>query len=660
VLRGGLGFAQGEAGLGFNFDGTNDFVRVAASPTLDFGAGDGMTFECWLKPADISSAHDIVEWNNAAGGIGVHFHHSNPGIGGLGSLFANLVTTNGANHIFASSANLLTTNTFQHVAFTYNRTNGIAKIYRDGVVVASNNFGVLRLQTTYPLYMGARVSGGATSYYKGAMDEVAVYNQALTDTEVLSIVAAGSLGKTCTPPEILAQPQGKRVNPGTNVTFSATARGTAPLAYQWRLNGINLNGATNISLTLSNVQPSNAGNYSLRVSNFLGSATSSNASLKVDVVFAYGNGVLLTKTQANYGSPVTIELQNVYSNGIIFYTLDGSTPTLASAQYSGPFIVSHDAILRALGYSPDFFQSGEMDPVAISILPTYSLVATTAGGGAIALHPPGGSYLKNTVINLTATPASGWTFLQWLGDDTSTNATYSLVMTRNKSVRAVFGTTLSASVAGNGSVVLSPPGGVYPYGTTVLLSAIPQPGNYFGLWGNAASGSVNPYSFLVTNPTPMISSLFGSVGAGQAALTVVPVGNGQISVNPRANIYNVGQSVSVTASPDAGQTFLGWSGDAVGTQNPLSLSMNQSKVIYASFTEKPNLSVRAAYEGLKPEGFVLTLSGAFGAKYQIGASTNLTSWTSLTILTNTLGTAQYLDSGATNLNRRFYRATLLP
>jgi len=140
LLQGGLGFAPGESGQAFNCDGTNDYVSVPAAAPLDVGAGDGLTLECWLKPADTSSGHAIAEWNNGAGAIGVHFWHSNPGIGGLGALFANLVSTNGASHLIASASNLMATNAFQHVALTFNRTNGAARIFRNGSQVATPEF----------------------------------------------------------------------------------------------------------------------------------------------------------------------------------------------------------------------------------------------------------------------------------------------------------------------------------------------------------------------------------------------------------------------------------------------------------------------------------------------------------------------------------------
>ena len=82
-------------------------------------------------------------------------------------------------------------------------------------------------------------------------------------------------------PSILAQPGSQTVAPGGTATFSVTATGTAPLTYQWRKNGIAIPGATSATLTLSQVQTSDAGTYAVRVSNATGSVTSPGAVLLV-------------------------------------------------------------------------------------------------------------------------------------------------------------------------------------------------------------------------------------------------------------------------------------------------------------------------------------------------------------------------------------------
>ena len=659
TLHGSLGFATGESGQAFNFNGTNAYISVPSPSLLDVGASDGLTVECWLKPTDLTSGHPILEWNDHSGNVGVHLWHSDPQISGPGGVFANVTDTSGGSHIIASAANLITTNSFQHIAVTYSKATGEARLYRNAGAIAVQNLGTFRPQTTYDFYIGTRASGpGGGTLFSGLVDELAVYNRALSDSEVRSIYTAGSLGKTCIPPEILTQPQNQRVRPGTNIVVVADIRGTLPLSFQWRLNTTNISGATNSSLVINDVQPGDAGNYSLKITNALGSIISSNALLKVDVLFAFGNDQPLTNSQAIFGGPVSVQLQNVYTNGYVFYTLDGSIPTFTSSQYNGPFVVTNNVILRALGYSTDFFQSGQLDPVAILIVPTYSLRVSTAGGGIVTLDPPGGSYLGTTIVNLTATADSGWIFLQWLGDLTGTNPATSLTMTRNKSVSAVFGTILNTTAAGGGTVVVNPSNAVYPYGQVVRLTAIPDPGNYFGLWGNSATGNVNPLTFVITNANPTVSSLFGAVNSGQVALTIVPIGSGQIGASPRANVYSVNQMVTISGMPDSGQSFDGWGGDAGGTQNPLAVIMDKSKTIYANFTHNANLRVNGG--GLKPEGFIFTLTGDFGAVYQIQSTTNLSNWVNLVTLTNTYGTLQVADPGASNLNSQFYRSFLMP
>ena len=84
---------------------------------------------------------------------------------------------------------------------------------------------------------------------------------------------------------------------GATVILTVTAAGTAPLSFQWRLNGVNVPGATSATLTLSNVQTPNSGNYTVVVSNSAGSITSvPPAVLTVNAapsgtVVAWGNNV---------------------------------------------------------------------------------------------------------------------------------------------------------------------------------------------------------------------------------------------------------------------------------------------------------------------------------------------------------------------------------
>ena len=84
---------------------------------------------------------------------------------------------------------------------------------------------------------------------------------------------------TNVPSYITAQPQAVTTPVGSNATFTITAGGTTSLAYQWRLNGTNIAGATSSSYTRIGAQVIHAGNYSVVVTNASGSVTSSVASL---------------------------------------------------------------------------------------------------------------------------------------------------------------------------------------------------------------------------------------------------------------------------------------------------------------------------------------------------------------------------------------------
>jgi uncharacterized protein YdaL len=82
-------------------------------------------------------------------------------------------------------------------------------------------------------------------------------------------------------PTVIEDPQSATVPLGDSVTFSVVASGTGPLHYAWRQNGSLLAGATNSSLSLSNIHPVHAGAYSVDVRNDFGLTTSIDATLTV-------------------------------------------------------------------------------------------------------------------------------------------------------------------------------------------------------------------------------------------------------------------------------------------------------------------------------------------------------------------------------------------
>ena len=92
------------------------------------------------------------------------------------------------------------------------------------------------------------------------------------------------------PPQVTVQPVDQTdIVPGSEVSFSVTATGTAPLSYQWQKIGVdggsfNITGATTATLTITGVMESDEGDYRCVVSNAAGMVTSNTAMLTLGTV----------------------------------------------------------------------------------------------------------------------------------------------------------------------------------------------------------------------------------------------------------------------------------------------------------------------------------------------------------------------------------------
>ena len=208
ALYGGMSFAAGEAGQAFKFNGGSGYVEMPASASLDVGAGAGLTFECWIKPATVADAQPLVEWNSGAH-AGLHLWISQPPPygSGSGSIYVNLIDTTGAFHTLCTAAGMLNTNSFQHVALSYNKASGMTSLYYNGALVALGTLGSFSPQTSVPLYLGKRISDAPFVAFNGLMDEASLYSRALSAAEIQTLYNADGAGKclnrasTCaTPP----------------------------------------------------------------------------------------------------------------------------------------------------------------------------------------------------------------------------------------------------------------------------------------------------------------------------------------------------------------------------------------------------------------------------------------------------------------------------
>ena len=186
----GLNFATGKVGNAFSFTVADALVKIP--PISDLSTGGGLAIEGWIRPKT-TDIYPIVDWNDGKQ-LGVHLWVFDV----IGRLFFNIVDSKGGFHVITSGPGIIKRDVYQHIAATYDKESGIARLYRNGVLMAEDYMGKFNPQTSYDLYFGHRPSVG--QHFKGELDEICIYNRALTFDEVQAVYAAGSAGH-CAPEE---------------------------------------------------------------------------------------------------------------------------------------------------------------------------------------------------------------------------------------------------------------------------------------------------------------------------------------------------------------------------------------------------------------------------------------------------------------------------
>ena len=174
----------------------NGFVQIPTSPALDVGKEDGFTFECWIKPVSVTQQMLIAEYERVLGtgsgsDVGIQL-----GMNG-GCLTPNIKDVADGDHPFTSPANLLVAGVWQHVALTYDKSSGQAALYINGTAATQANLGSFTPQTSFAyLLLGARTTFGSVSsprsVFSGQMDEIGLYNRALSAAEIRDEYEAGN------------------------------------------------------------------------------------------------------------------------------------------------------------------------------------------------------------------------------------------------------------------------------------------------------------------------------------------------------------------------------------------------------------------------------------------------------------------------------------
>jgi hypothetical protein len=177
TLMGGASFAPGKVGEAFSFDG-DGCVSVPASDSINFSGNMPMTIATWVyRTGGAPVQHIVGKRNNCYLGE-IQYQLSFDEASGVAFI------ANGGN-FWVSTHRKLPMNTWQHLAVVYNGTTAI--VYINGQSVASGS-GSLGTAIAAPLKIG---NAGSCQSFTGLIDEVAIFNRALSASEIRAIYRKG-------------------------------------------------------------------------------------------------------------------------------------------------------------------------------------------------------------------------------------------------------------------------------------------------------------------------------------------------------------------------------------------------------------------------------------------------------------------------------------
>jgi N-acetylneuraminic acid mutarotase len=194
ILQGGATFGAGKVGQAFSFDGINGLVLVSSASNLDLE--QAFTIDAWVNLAEVNSAQCIV-----CKGL-VDNHQYAILTGGLAApdelnllVRRQASASDGLDRLITVNQAHLVPNRWYHIAATADGTN--KSIYLDGQLLATNS-AVAPYTTFSPAVEIGSGNGGTVAFFHGMIDEVEIYDRALTQAEIQAIYNAGSAGK-CKP-----------------------------------------------------------------------------------------------------------------------------------------------------------------------------------------------------------------------------------------------------------------------------------------------------------------------------------------------------------------------------------------------------------------------------------------------------------------------------
>jgi hypothetical protein len=253
---------------------------------------------------------------------------------------------------------------------------------------------------------------------------------------------------------------------------------------------------------------------------------------------------------------------------------------------------------------------------------------TPHGGGIVVIngspqssYPVRRNFIEDTVIELEAQPMAGYEFIGWSGDLSGRENPITMEMDSDKIITAIFSNIthpLIIQVRGHGST--DPATGAYTYneGTEVTITATPDSGWRFDGWSGEVAYPDSLATPVVIDTDKTVTANFSQI---MHSLTIEANGNGLVSPETGAHSYAEGTEVTITAIPDSGWQFDGWSGEVADPElATTTIVINTDKTVTANFSQiMHSLTIEANGNGLiSPE--TGALSYAEGTEVTITAT----------------------------------------
>ncbi len=238
TFSGGATYVAGKVGQAFSFDGVN--AVVTAPNTANLQVTSAVTIDAWINPSSMTQdqgAGVVAKGSFRTGAYAIDIIQTDGNDANARTLrFFWHLNNSTSYQVFAPY--WLTADkvgTWRHIAATYDSVSGDLLLYDNGVLIASAAgvdkpaAGTLMTVNTHELSIGSRQSsgaGGGTGTYdlsfNGSIDEVEIFNRALSAAEIKSLFDASFAGKCNTAPVADDQMVATNANTAVGITLGAT------------------------------------------------------------------------------------------------------------------------------------------------------------------------------------------------------------------------------------------------------------------------------------------------------------------------------------------------------------------------------------------------------------------------------------------------------